>query len=210
MGYTNSRATVRWWDLYTWKLKQSLSEKYYEHKNKFGKYWSPGLNMLNVKDTSDLLTIKLVYISHPFIKYEIFEETVAFPPRVTPIGIITYYFDQHIMTYIYESNYNIPWKRVFASRKRTDVYIIIVGRKYPKTLQNFVTDVSSQQHTGKYNKSCVIISYRNKSIFRANPQENSSILTQIRHVQAIGNKIISLPKNPPTPYHIGNILKIPL
>ena len=41
-------------------------------------------------------------------------------------------------------------------------------------------------------------------------QENRSILNHIKHIQKFYNKMISLTTNPPTPDHIGDILKSPL
>ena len=38
-------------------------------------------------------------------------------------------------------------------------------------------------------------------------KENISILNHIRRIQAIGNKMVSLPRNTPAPDHIGEILK---
>ena len=32
----------------------------------------------------------------------------------------------------------------------------------------------------------------------------------MRHIQEIGNKLISIPKKPPTPDHIGDVVKSPL
>ena len=37
MGYTNSRATMKWWDPRTKKIKHFSSAKFDEHNNKFGK-----------------------------------------------------------------------------------------------------------------------------------------------------------------------------
>ena len=37
MGYTNRRATMKWWYLHTKKLKDFLFIKFDEHNNKFGK-----------------------------------------------------------------------------------------------------------------------------------------------------------------------------
>ena len=41
MGYTNIRATMKWWYPHTKKLKYCPSEKIDEHNNKSGKGWSP-------------------------------------------------------------------------------------------------------------------------------------------------------------------------
>ena len=37
MFYTSSRATIKWWDPHTNKIKYCSYEKLYEHNNKFGK-----------------------------------------------------------------------------------------------------------------------------------------------------------------------------
>ena len=61
-------------------------------------------------------------------------------------------------------------------------------------MQKLTEAVSSQQLTSKYNKDHAIIDSRDKSISGTNLQVNRSILNNIRHIQSIGNKIISLPK----------------
>ena len=52
-------------------------------------------------------------------------------------------------------------------------------------------------------------SRRDKQIFRTNLQEKRSIFNIIRHIQAIGKKLICLPRKPPKPYHIVNVIKSP-
>ena len=47
-------------------------------------------------------------------------------------------------------------------------------------------------------------------MFRTNLQQNISILNQIRHIQYIGNKLISLTSKTTVTYHIGDIGNIPL
>ena len=42
-----------------------------------------------------------------------------------------------------------------------------------------------------------------------NIQENRSIFNQIRHIQAIGSKLITITRIPPTLDHIGDLVKIP-
>ena len=44
-------------------------------------------------------------------------------------------------------------------------------------------------------------------MLRKKLKEKRSMLNHIRHIQAIGNKMVSLPTNPPAPDHIGDILK---
>ena len=100
MGYTNIRAAIKQWYPHTKKLKYCLYAKFDEHSNKFGKGWSHDSNMLNVKDTYDLPTIKMDIYYHPLIKEDLFEATVTFSQRFTPILIINYYCQNHNMTYI--------------------------------------------------------------------------------------------------------------
>ena len=90
------------------KLNYCSSEKFDKYNNKFVKGWSPGSNLLNVTDTSSLPTIKMDISYQPFIKDDIFEATVYFPPRGTPIVIINCYCEHHNMTNISQSNNNIP------------------------------------------------------------------------------------------------------
>ena len=54
----------------------------------------------------------------------------------------------------------------------------------------------------------VITARRNKDIIITNLQENRFVFNKILHIQAIGNKIITLPKKPPTPDH--DVVKSPI
>ena len=62
MGYTNTRATMKWWDTHTKKLKYYSSIKFDEYNKKFG------YNILNEKYTSDLPTIQVYISDQPLIK----------------------------------------------------------------------------------------------------------------------------------------------
>ena len=68
MCYTNSRATIEWWDPHTKKLKYFSSEKFDEHNNKFGKGWSPGSKIKLGTNILTLPTLKIDLSDHPFIK----------------------------------------------------------------------------------------------------------------------------------------------
>ena len=52
--------------------------------------------------------------------------------------------------------------------------------------------------------------HRDNNIVRTNIQENRCIFNQIRHIQVIGKIIISIPKKPPKPYRIGDVINTPL
>ena len=56
----------------------------------------------------------------------------------------------------------------------------------------------------------VIIACRDNNILQKTIQEKRSIFNQIRHIQAIWNKLINLPGKTPTPDHIGDIVKSPI
>ena len=60
MGYTNRRATMKWWYPQTKKLKYCSSANFYEHNNKFGKGWSPGYKLIANTNISTLPTLKLI------------------------------------------------------------------------------------------------------------------------------------------------------
>ena len=47
-------------------------------------------------------------------------------------------------------------------------------------------------------------------IIRTNHQENRYIFNQIKHIQDIGEKLISLPKKSLTPDYIEDVVKMPL
>ena len=59
MGYTNIVATIKWWYPHTKKLKYFSSAKFDEHKNKFGKWWSPGYPLINGTNISALPMLKI-------------------------------------------------------------------------------------------------------------------------------------------------------
>ena len=210
MSSKNIRATMKWWDPHTKKLKYFSSAKFDEHKNKFGKGWSPGSELVLDANTSTLPTLKIYPSDHPFIKDDIFEVDVNFPPIGTPTGIFDQYCEYHNMSYISSSTKNISWNRDLSMINRTDVWILIIGIKYPTTVQQVTEDISSQKLTVKYNRIHFIPSHRDKNIVRHNLQENISILNKIRHIQAIGNKIIFITEKPTTPDHIGGVIKTPL
>ena len=92
MGCTNSRATMKCLDQNTKKFRYSLPAKVDEHKNKFGKGWSPGSELMLVKNTPTSPTLKIDLSDHPFIKDDIFDANSNLPPRGTPIGIIAQYW----------------------------------------------------------------------------------------------------------------------
>ena len=135
---------------------------------------------------------------------------VNFPPRVTPIVIVTRYCENHNMSYMYQSENNRPWNHAFPDRKGTNVWILIIVKKEPTTVQQVLEAISIQQSTEKFNRVHVIISRRDKDIIRTNLQEKICIFNQIRHIQAIGNKLSSPPTTPPTPDHIEDVFNRPL
>ena len=92
----------------------------------------------------------------------------------------------------------------------SNVWFLSIDRKQPTTLQQVVESISSQKLTRKCNNVHVITSCRDKNTPRTNLQENRSIFNQIRHIQEIGETLISLPTKPSTPYHIGYVVNIPL
>ena len=91
MGYTNRRATIKWWHPHTKKLKYCLPAKFDEHNNKFVKVWSPGSIFMTRTNVYALTTLNNYISDHPFIKDGVFEATVNFPPRGIPISIIVHY-----------------------------------------------------------------------------------------------------------------------
>ena len=70
--------------------------------------------------------------------------------------------------------------------------------------------ISSQHTTSRCDRIHVITACRAKTILRKNDQENISIFNKIIHIQANGNKIISLAKTIPIPYHFDDVVKISL
>ena len=61
-----------WWYPQIKIIKYCSYVKFYEHNNKFVKAWSPGSELMLVKNLSTLPTLKIYPSDHPFIKYDIF------------------------------------------------------------------------------------------------------------------------------------------
>ena len=183
--------------------------KFDEHNNKLGKVWPLGSELITGINISTLPTLKIYLSDHPFIKDDIFKFNVNFPTRVNTIDIVKK-SEHHNMSYISKSENNIPWNHTFPARNRTNFWIIRIGRKEPQTFQKCVEAISSQQLTGTCNRLNVIKACRDKDIIMTNLQENRRIFNKIRHITAIGNKLISLPTKPPIQDHIGYVFKIPL
>ena len=59
MGYTNTRATMKWWDPHTKKLGYCSSAQIDEHNNKLGKGCSPGSELIIGTNTYTLRTLKI-------------------------------------------------------------------------------------------------------------------------------------------------------
>ena len=156
---------------------------------------------------STLPTLKIDLLNHIFIKDDIFGVNVNFPQSVPHIGIVIQYCEHHNMSYISQSLNNIPWSHAFTARNRNNAWMIITGRNQPTTFQQVLEAISGQQLTGKFNRIYAITSHRDKYIIGTNLQENKYIFNKIRHIQAIGNKLISLSKKYPTPDHIMGIFK---
>ena len=68
IGYTNRRATIKWWDPNTKKEKYCSSAKLDEHNNKFGKWWFPGSELMTGTNIPTLPKLKIYISDHPFIK----------------------------------------------------------------------------------------------------------------------------------------------
>ena len=99
---------------------------------------------------------------------------------------------------------------LFTARNRTNTWNLVIGRKATTTFKQFLEALSGQQLTRKCNRYQFVAAHRNNTIVRTNLQGNISIFNQISHIQAIGNKIISLPTKPLTPYNIGDVVKYPV
>ena len=123
------------------------------------------------RNTSTLPTLKIGLSDHPFIKDYIFEDTINFQPRGTPIGITTHYCEHHNMLYISRSENNSPWNHAFPDINRENVWILIIGRKEQKSSHQVLESISSQQRTGKCNRAHVITARRDKDIIITNLQE---------------------------------------
>ena len=83
------------------------------------------------------------------------------------------------------------------------------NKRTKKSPTSFIIHLKSTTNI-KCNMVHVITSRRDKEIIRTNIQENIWIFNQIRNTQAIGNKLIILPKKSLTPYHIGDVFQSPL
>ena len=170
MGYTNSRATMKLWDPHTKKLKYCSSTKFGEHNNKFGKGWSPGSKLMLGTNISTLKKLKTDLSDDPFIKDDIFEVNVNFPPRYTPIVIVAQYCEHHNISYTSLSTNHIPCNHAFPDRNRTNFWILRIFRKETTTVQQVLEAIPSQQLAVKFNKLHVITARRDNNIYRTNLQ----------------------------------------
>ena len=129
MGYTNIWSTMKCWYPQTKKVRYCLFANFYEYKNKFGKWWSTGSELMLGTNTSTLTTSKIDLSDHTFIKNDIFEVDVNLSPGGTPIGIVRKYCKHHNMSYIYQSTNNSSCINSFIDRNRTSVCILSIGIK---------------------------------------------------------------------------------
>ena len=125
---------MKWWYPHTKKLKHFSSAKFYGNNNTFGKVWSPGSELTLSTNISTLKTLKTDLSDNPFIKDDIFEVNVNFPPRDTPISIVKK-CEHHNMSYISQLENNSPWNHEFPARNRDNFWILIIDRKELTTFQ---------------------------------------------------------------------------
>ena len=88
---------------------------------------------------STLTTLIFDITENPIIKYDIYEVTLTFTPRGNTITIVSQYFEHHKMFYVSHLKKNIPWNRNISERDRTNVWILIIGRKettVPKDMED--------------------------------------------------------------------------
>ena len=138
MGYTNGRSIIKWWYPQTNKSKNCSSEMFDEHNNKFGIGWSPGSEHIFGKNISTLTTLQIDLSNHPFIKYDIFEIDVNFPPRCNLIGIVTQYCKHHKISYLFHSTNKIPRNHAFPAINKANFWILVICRKEQTTVQQFL------------------------------------------------------------------------
>ena len=129
MGFTNSRATIKWWNPHTKKLKYFPSEKFDKNNNKFGKGWSPGYELMTGTPVSTFPTLKINISYHPIIKNDIFEVIVTLTPRGTTTGTLVQYCENHNVSYIFKSTNNRPRNSDLTVINRNNVWILSIGRK---------------------------------------------------------------------------------
>ena len=79
--------------------------------------------------------LKADLLEHLFIKDDIFEATAKFPLMGKTIGMIVNYCEHHNIYYGYQSRNNSPWNGVSLERNRTNVCIILIGKKEPTTVK---------------------------------------------------------------------------
>ena len=94
--------------------------------------------------------LKIDLSDRTLIKYDIFEFNVDFPPRGTPIGIVTQYCEHQNMSYITQSTNKIPCNNAFTYVTRTNVIILSIGRKEPTTVQQVLESMLIHKLTVKF------------------------------------------------------------
>ena len=121
-------------------------------------------------NVSTIQTLQIDLSHHLFIKYDIFEVSVNFPPRGNTIGIVAQNCKHNNISYISQLTNNSPCNYALPARNRANVCILVIRIKEPTTVQQVLEAVSIKQLTGKCNMVYVNTSLRDKNIVRTDLQ----------------------------------------
>ena len=86
MVYTNSKATLKWWDPHTKRLKYCPSINFDVHNSNLNKGWSPGSEIMLGTNNFTLTTLKIDLSDHSFIKNDIFKAIIIIHQEGIPLA----------------------------------------------------------------------------------------------------------------------------
>lgn len=230
MGYTNSRAVIKWWDPNTDKILLCTGAKFNEYcfNSPNGKT-DPGC-LLQSKQRilrKDLPTLTIDVSQHPIYDSPPKAYIIKLPPKSqsSAFGIKIMYSHYYNMSYITQSiSHQLFWNQL-PPDMRHNVWILSIGSNEPISKEQVIKDLHSNQHQHTSNDVTIILAKR-KEVNKSNLEKNRALFHQIRFIKhqspnedeqtpcdlpiPIANRIINLPNKPATPEHIGQVIHSPL
>ena len=129
MGYTNSRYTMKWYYPHTNKIRYCSSEIVDEYKNKFGKKWSPGSELMTGTNIFILLTLKMISQIIPSSKMIYFKLLLNFHQYLPILESLTNNVSITTCPISPIHQKIVIWKHAFLARHRTIACIFSIGIK---------------------------------------------------------------------------------
>ena len=199
MGYSQSRAIIRWWDPETKHLKLCTAAKFDEHST-------------STKDPKNLPTSALETSLHPMFEDSPVDVNMDLSPSDKRLGIKLAQCEYFNMPYMTQSLPGSTWRQSFGEEYWTNMWILSIDGNEPITCETVLRILRNAQKRKRTNSIHIIAVKRKHAVIRTSLAENRAAFNQIRFrpiVDAVANKLISTPIKPDTPEHIGQIVNSP-